>query len=72
MPLAMVNMFRKWQRPFKCCLLYPGTGIGGGAIQNGNFIEGFSHPEMGHMLVKRHNKDNFSGTCPFHGDCLEA
>lgn len=49
-----------------------GTGIGGGAIQNGNFIEGFSHPEMGHMLVKRHNKDNFSGTCPFHGDCLEG
>lgn len=49
-----------------------GTGIGGGAVQNGNFIEGFSHPEMGHMIVKRHINDNFSGTCPFHGDCLEG
>lgn len=49
-----------------------GTGIGGGALQNGNFIEGFSHPEMGHMLVKRHSEDNFSGNCPFHKDCLEG
>lgn len=49
-----------------------GTGIGGGALQNGNFIEGFSHPEMGHMLVKRHSEDNFSGNCPFHQDCLEG
>lgn len=49
-----------------------GTGIGGGAIQNGQFIEGFSHPEMGHMLIKRHPEDSFSGTCPFHQDCLEG
>ncbi|BBM18405.1 fructokinase [Enterococcus avium] len=49
-----------------------GTGIGGGAIQNGRFIEGFSHPEMGHMLVRRHQKDHFSGSCPFHQDCLEG
>lgn len=49
-----------------------GTGIGGGALQNGNFIEGFSHPEMGHMLVKRHSEDNFSGNCPFHQECLEG
>lgn len=48
-----------------------GTGIGGGAFQNGRFIEGFSHPEMGHMLIKRHPEDSFSGTCPFHQDCLE-
>ncbi|WP_223327586.1 ROK family protein, partial [Enterococcus faecium] len=31
-----------------------GTGIGGGALQDGTFVEGFSHPEMGHMLVRRH------------------
>jgi fructokinase len=49
-----------------------GTGIGGGAIQNGQFIEGFSHPEMGHMLIRRHPEDSFSGTCPFHHDCLEG
>lgn len=49
-----------------------GTGIGGGALQNGVFVEGFSHPEMGHMLVKRHPEDPFSGNCPFHHDCLEG
>lgn len=49
-----------------------GTGVGGGAIQDGRFIEGFSHPEMGHVLVKHHPDDDFEGVCPFHGDCLEG
>lgn len=49
-----------------------GTGIGGGALQEGKFIEGFSHPEMGHMLIKTHPQDRFSGNCPFHGNCLEG
>lgn len=49
-----------------------GTGIGGGALQNGVFVEGFSHPEMGHMLVRRHPEDTFLGNCPFHHDCLEG
>ncbi|MGY3779162.1 ROK family protein [Isobaculum melis] len=55
------------------CVYYTiGTGIGGGAIQEGQFIEGFSHPEMGHMIVKKHPKDTFVGNCPFHQDCLEG
>ena len=49
-----------------------GTGVGGGAIQNGHFIEGFSHPEMGHMMVVPHTEDDFKGHCPFHGNCLEG
>lgn len=49
-----------------------GTGIGGGAIVNGQFLEGFSHPEMGHIRVQRHPNDHFEGTCPFHHDCLEG
>ncbi|MBP2100149.1 fructokinase ScrK [Enterococcus rivorum] len=49
-----------------------GTGVGGGAIQNGRLIGGFSHPEMGHMVVKPHPKDTFKGVCPFHGNCLEG
>lgn len=49
-----------------------GTGVGGGALQDGIFVEGFSHPEMGHMLVRRHPDDNFEGNCPFHKDCLEG
>lgn len=49
-----------------------GTGIGGGALQEGKFIEGFSHPEMGHMIVKIHPDDHFEGNCPFHNNCLEG
>ncbi|GHU37676.1 fructokinase [Bacilli bacterium] len=50
-----------------------GTGIGAGAIQDGNFIGGISHAEMGHMFVKRHPEDlNFAGVCPYHGECLEG
>lgn len=49
-----------------------GTGVGGGGIQQGEFIEGFSHPEMGHMLINKHPKDDFSGACPFHDNCLEG
>lgn len=49
-----------------------GTGVGGGALQEGHFIEGFSHPEMGHMMIRRHPDDRFGGNCPFHYDCLEG
>lgn len=55
------------------CVYYTfGTGVGAGAIQNGSFIEGFSHPEMGHMRISRHPDDAFEGSCPFHGCCLEG
>lgn len=50
-----------------------GTGVGGGAISEGNFIGTIGPPEMGHVLVKRHPNDtNFKGVCPYHGDCLEG
>lgn len=50
-----------------------GTGVGGGAIENGHFIGNIGHPEMGHTFVKRHPDDiNFKGICPFHDDCLEG
>ncbi|MCD5002825.1 ROK family protein [Enterococcus saccharolyticus] len=49
-----------------------GTGVGGGALQEGRFVEGFSHPEMGHMMVVPHADDDFAGSCPFHGNCLEG
>lgn len=49
-----------------------GTGVGGGAVVDGKIVTGFSHPEMGHMLLQRHNEDQFEGICPFHHDCLEG
>ena len=55
-----------------CLYLTVGTGVGGGAVINGNVLEGFGHPEMGHLLVKRHEKDTFEGFCPYHHDCLEG
>ncbi|MEF2966672.1 ROK family protein [Paenibacillus sp. M1] len=49
-----------------------GTGIGGGAVIGGRMLEGFGHPEMGHIKVRKHPDDPFAGTCPYHGDCLEG
>ena len=50
-----------------------GTGIGAGIYSNGRFLGQPSHPEFGHIRVKRHPADTgFAGTCSFHGDCLEG
>ncbi|NVY95596.1 ROK family protein [Lactobacillus sp. DCY120] len=50
-----------------------GTGVGGGAVINGQLLGSAGHPEMGHVLVKRHPNDlDFSGICPYHHDCLEG
>ena len=50
-----------------------GTGIGGGALINGQPVHGLLHPEMGHIRLP-HNwqTDPFPGNCPYHGDCLEG
>ena len=49
-----------------------GTGIGGGALIGGEPLHGMGHPEMGHVIVRRHPGDRNPGVCPLHGDCLEG
>jgi fructokinase len=49
-----------------------GTGIGGGAVVEGETLIGLGHPEMGHLVVERRFDDDYPGRCPFHGACLEG
>ncbi len=55
-----------------CLYITVGTGIGAGAVVHGKLLQGLSHPEMGHILVRRHEKDSYEGKCPYHQDCLEG
>lgn len=49
-----------------------GTGIGGGAIVEGNLVHGLLHPEMGHMKLTVRQDDSYKGKCPYHGTCFEG
>jgi fructokinase len=50
-----------------------GTGIGGGAMIDGQMVHGLIHPEMGHMRIPHEwAADPYGGCCPYHGDCWEG
>lgn len=50
-----------------------GTGIGGGAVVEGNLVHGLLHPEMGHIRIPHERlRDLFDGDCIYHGDCFEG
>jgi fructokinase len=49
-----------------------GTGIGGGAMLNGQLLHGLTHPEMGHILLPQDQSDTYKGFCPFHQNCFES
>lgn len=49
-----------------------GTGLGGAILHEGEILHGHGHSELGHVPVRRVAGDDFAGTCPFHGDCLEG
>ena len=50
-----------------------GTGLGGGGFVNGKMMHGLVHPEVGHIRIPHDlTKDPYTGSCPFHGDCLEG
>ncbi|MGZ9587131.1 ROK family protein [Paenibacillus marinisediminis] len=55
-----------------CLYITVGTGIGAGAVVEGKLIHGLTHPEMGHIMIKRHAEDTYAGKCPYHHDCLEG
>ncbi|MDY3005536.1 ROK family protein [Anaerococcus porci] len=49
-----------------------GTGIGGAYVQDGKLLNGYSHPEMGHISVERLKDDDFKSSCTYHKNCLEG
>jgi fructokinase len=49
-----------------------GTGVGVGLIVGGKATRGFGHCELGHIRVARLSGDDWPGSCPFHGDCVEG
>ncbi len=55
-----------------CLYITVGTGIGAGALVGGKLLQGLSHPEMGHIMVRRHPNDSYEGKCPYHNDFLEG
>ncbi|SDN05765.1 ROK family protein [Bacillus sp. OK048] len=53
-----------------CLYITFGTGIGAGAVVHGKLLQGLSHLEMGHILVRRHLEDEYEGLAS--GPAIEA
>lgn len=49
-----------------------GTGIGAGMIGGGGPVDGLTHSELGHIMPPRLVGDDWGGSCPFHGACVEG
>lgn len=49
-----------------------GTGIGAGIINQGEFYNGRTHTELGHMIINRQSNDHMTSNCPFHENCIEG
>lgn len=49
-----------------------GTGVGAGMIAGGRPVDGLTHSEFGHIRPVRLSGDDWIGSCPFHGGCVEG
>ncbi len=49
-----------------------GTGVGIGLVAQGKPVDGLSHSELGHIKPPRVAGDDWAGSCPFHGACVEG
>ena len=49
-----------------------GTGIGVGLVAGGKPVDGLTHSELGHVRPVRLPGDDWTGSCPFHGACVEG
>jgi fructokinase len=49
-----------------------GTGIGVGLVAHGKPVDGLTHSEFGHVRPQRIAADDWAGSCPFHGACVEG
>lgn len=49
-----------------------GTGIGVGVLSEGKLLHGMLHPEAGHILIGKLERDTYEGKCPFHKTCFEG
>jgi fructokinase len=49
-----------------------GTGVGAGMIAGGRPVDGLTHSEFGHIRPARLPGDDWGGSCPFHGACVEG
>src|SRR3546814_15404886 len=57
---------------FRSALVTAGTGVGVGLVVHGKPTRGFSHSEIGHILVPRLADDATPSVCRFHDDCVEG
>lgn len=55
-----------------CCYITIGTGVGVGVVIGRQAVCGLTHPEGGHIRIKRHPQDTYEGNCPYHHDCVEG
>jgi fructokinase len=49
-----------------------GTGVGAGLVAHGRPVDGMTHSELGHVRPPRLPGDEWTGSCPFHGACVEG